>query len=200
MALSFPSYKAFTLKSKARLISLKTEVLVSQPIIGEDFTRSDDPRFVKAMALWDTGATVSCISRTLAEKMNLIVSGRANASHAKGSSVSDIFVIDIVLPNNLRIPLIDALEIENVDGKFDIIIGMNIISQGDFAITNADNTTTFSFRIPSIKTIDYVQEGKDSRIKAYSKLNRNDRCLCGSNKKYKDCCESMITKLANEKN
>ena len=195
MASTIPSFKAFTLKSKARLLSLKTDVLVSQPIIGEDVTRTDDPRYVKATALWDTGATVSCISRTLAEKMKLVVSGRANASHAKGSSVSDIFVIDIVLPNNIRIPLIDALEIENVDGKFDIIIGMNIISQGDFAITNADNTTTFSFRLPSVKTIDYVEEGKELKQQEFSKVNRNDPCPCGSKKKFKHCCGPKYGKL-----
>ncbi len=188
MAVSSPSFKAFTLKSKARLISLKTDVLVSQPIIGEDVTRSDDPRFIKATALWDTGATVSCISRVLAEKMKLVVSGRVNASHAKGSSVSDIFVIDIVLPNNLRIPLIDALEIENVDGKFDIIIGMNIISQGDFAITNLNGITTFSFRLPSIKTIDYVAEAKETKLLQFRNTGRNDICLCGSGKKFKYCC------------
>lgn len=41
---------------------------------------------------------------------------------------------------------------------------MDIIRHGDFAITNINNCTTFSFRTPSIKEIDYVKEYKENRI------------------------------------
>lgn len=34
---------------------------------------------------------------------------------------------------------------------------MDIISKGDFAITNVDGKTVFSFRIPSVETIDFVK-------------------------------------------
>ncbi len=38
------------------------------------------------------------------------------------------------------------------------LIGMNIISQGDFALTNFGGKTTFTFRHPSKRKIDFVQE------------------------------------------
>ena len=40
----------------------------------------------------------------------------------------------------------------------DVLIGMDIITQGDFIITNQSNKTVMSFRIPSLTTIDYVVE------------------------------------------
>lgn len=39
---------------------------------------------------------------------------------------------------------------------------MDIIKHGDFSITNINNKTTFSFRIPSTKEIDYVKESRES--------------------------------------
>ncbi len=35
---------------------------------------------------------------------------------------------------------------------------MDIISQGDFAVTNHGGTTKFSFRIPSQKHIDFYEQ------------------------------------------
>lgn len=36
--------------------------------------------------------------------------------------------------------------------------GMDVISKGDFSVTNVNRKTSFSFRIPSKKRIDYMQE------------------------------------------
>ena len=42
-----------------------------------------------------------------------------------------------------------------------ILIGMDIIKHGDFSITNVNGKTTFSFRTPSVKEIDYVKESRN---------------------------------------
>ena len=39
--------------------------------------------------------------------------------------------------------------------EYDAIFGMDIISLGDFAITNQNGQTTFSFRVPSSQTIEF---------------------------------------------
>lgn len=54
--------------------------------------------------------------------------------------------------NNLRV-----LKIEKHD-VFDIIIGMDIISKGDFAVSNLNGKTSFSFRIPSFGTANFLNE------------------------------------------
>jgi len=40
----------------------------------------------------------------------------------------------------------------------DVLIGMNIINQGDFAVTNKDGKTVFSFRLPSVECLDFVDK------------------------------------------
>ncbi len=62
---------------------------------------------------------------------------------------------------------IQVQHIENVmiaSGKLgqgmDILIGMDIITLGDFAITNYNNKTVFSFRFPSSEVIDFVKSEK----------------------------------------
>jgi hypothetical protein len=78
----------------------------------------------------------------------------------------------------------------STDGSIGVLIGMNIINKGDFAITNFQGKTTMSFRIPSKQKIDFVEGLKTSRPLVKSKLpSRNDPCPCGkSEKKYKHCC------------
>jgi hypothetical protein len=47
--------------------------------------------------------------------------------------------------------------------KFDIVIGMDILTKGDIAITNHDNRTVFSFRVPpDITHIDFVSSARDN--------------------------------------
>ncbi|MBR5398516.1 MAG: SEC-C domain-containing protein [Bacteroidales bacterium] len=65
---------------------------------------------------------------------------------------------------------------------------MNIITQGDFSITNFGGNTTMSFRVPSLQTIDYVSGLKSGYQIVKDKVpGRNDPCPCGSGKKFKHC-------------
>ena len=50
--------------------------------------------------------------------------------------------------------------VEVVSGQLtgcDIIIGMDIINRGDFAVSNKNGATAFSFRIPSVEDFDFVK-------------------------------------------
>ena len=42
---------------------------------------------------------------------------------------------------------------------------MDIITSGDFSITNKNGITVFSFRYPSITEVDYVQEHNQELLK-----------------------------------
>jgi hypothetical protein len=44
-----------------------------------------------------------------------------------------------------------------------MLIGMNIITMGDFAITNHRGQTVMSFRVPSLQKIDFVAGETDSK-------------------------------------
>ncbi|MBI3139488.1 MAG: SEC-C domain-containing protein [Sphingobacteriales bacterium] len=72
---------------------------------------------------------------------------------------------------------------------------MDIITLGDFSITNHNGDTCMSFRLPSSHEIDYVKNlnygitpvkniGPPSE---FAGVKRNDPCPCGSGKKFKHC-------------
>jgi len=69
--------------------------------------------------------------------------------------VCNTCLIALSLPNGILIP---ELEVADCEGNIgcDILIGMDVINMGDFAICNEDGRTTFSFRTPSIETIDFT--------------------------------------------
>lgn len=72
-----------------------------------------------------------------------------------------------------------------------MLIGMDVISKGDFCITPPKNGTKFTFRVPSIADTDYVKEGegvvRERNRKIVGKAGRNDPCPCGSGLKVKKC-------------
>ena len=41
---------------------------------------------------------------------------------------------------------------------------MDIISLGDFVVTNTNTKTTFSFRIPSVQEIDFIPETQENNV------------------------------------
>ncbi len=73
------------------------------------------------------------------------------------------------LQRNLRLPnQVVVMGIPVARGSFgdaDVLIGMDVITKGDFAVSNWDGKTSFSFRVPSLGEIDFVKEEDRSRRK-----------------------------------
>ena len=98
-------------------------------------------------AAWDTGAQFSFISPRLVEALGLKPFGKAGIMGIGGDQVTDTYLVNIGLSNG---KLISDLEVYCSDiDDYDLLLGMDIISQTDFLITNADNKTIFQFRTPS---------------------------------------------------
>ncbi len=181
---------SFTTKHTGLVREIITEIHISEPIAGSKITK-DDERIYKTSALWDTGATGSVITTATATQLGLRPTSIARVSHAGGVTDQNVYLVDIYLPNNLCVPAVKVTECPDTVGHFGVIIGMDIISLGDFAFTNTDGKSVFSFRIPSAETIDYVSHERGIAIGPYiapKTPGRNDKCNCGSGRKYKDCC------------
>lgn len=99
---------------------------------------------------------------------------------------SNVYLVNLHLPNGINIRAVEVTECYSKNDNFGVIIGMQIICLGDFAITNVDNKTTFSYRFPSIETIDYAKIAEHLTKASYN-LGRNKPCGCGSGEKYKNC-------------
>ena len=138
-------------------------------------------------AIWDTGATNSVITSTVVDECGLKPTGIADVRTAQGTHRTDTFLVGIFLPNRVAFPSVRVSR--GVVSGADVLIGMDIIGSGDFAVTSEGGKTVFSFRMPSVQCIDFVKNPNYGATAAVSgKVSRNAKCPCGSGKKYKKCC------------
>lgn len=143
--------------------------------------------------IWDTGATNSVITKEAAAALGLKPIQKANVRGVHGIKEVNVYYVNITL-NNKSITL-DALVTEcdelSANNEIGMLIGMNIITMGDFSLTSFNGNTIMSFRVPSQGYVDFVEE--ISEYNRYLKIHEawaktgNDKCPCNSGKKYKNC-------------
>jgi len=80
----------------------------------------------------------------------------------------------LFLEDNFVIPNTVVTECVNTRGDWSLIFGIDIITRGDFAITNKGGKSKVSFRITSIADIDFLKEDKVAMIKA-KHLNKGSK-------------------------
>ena len=172
---------------------LQNEVHVSKAFDPSSAPEPPSPEKVgakKFMAIWDTGATGTVISQKVINECGLKQIGIAEVSTANDKSLSPVYLASIFLPNRVYFPQLRVTE--GTISEADVLIGMDIITRGDFAVTNSDGRTTFSYRWPSMERINFVKQKPPvvapQILKPSPKVGRNDPCPCGSGKKYKKCC------------
>lgn len=147
-------FRAFTLSAGSILEQIATDVLVLPSSVFSN--QNTMPRMWTA--IWDTGATKSCIAKRIVDELNLIAVGRTSIGTANGITDANTYLVDIGLPNGVTVKniLVTCADL----GDDDVLIGMDIITKGDFSITNYKGKTMFSFRTPSVAKIDYEEEYK----------------------------------------
>lgn len=176
--------QSFTISSHKGLFrEIITPIGVSFPILDT----SKENNICRTSALWDTGATNSVITPSVIKLLGLKPIGIRKVHHAGGISEVNAYLVNIYLPNNLTVNSIKVTECSEAAGSFGVIIGMDIINLGDFAFTNVNGNSIFSFRLPSLKVIDYVKEQRNINVYKAKNIEKNDLCMCGSGKKFKDC-------------
>ncbi|MBI4297748.1 MAG: retroviral-like aspartic protease family protein [Chloroflexi bacterium] len=135
-------------------------VLTNQCAISQAWApTSGDPQpaMMPFLAIWDTGATNSVITQAVVEACGLVATGMATVKHVGGESQAETYLVNILLPSNVGFYGVRVTKGELPSGA-NILIGMNIINQGDFAVTNFNGITKFSFRVPSVGHIDFTEE------------------------------------------
>jgi len=175
-------FLAFTVTHKRKVAVLQSPVEISEAFDPAKTPKADRPSYEKFTAIWDTGATSTVVSRDVVRRCSLKPVSMTRVRHVNGESKAEVFLVNIKLPNNVAI--FNAKAVAGDIGGAEVLIGMDIITAGDFAVTNKDGKTTFSFRMPPIEHIDYVKKHK----RTTSQPSRNAPCACGSGKKYKNCC------------
>ena len=110
------------------------------------------PHFYTENAAWDTGAQFTIISPRVVEKLQLTPYSVGSVIGIGGDQVTNTYLTNIVLSNG---KVIYDMEVYCSDiDDYDILLGMDIITETDFLITNKDGMTIFQFRTPSEGGVD----------------------------------------------
>lgn len=112
-------------------------------------------KYLPVKAQWDTGATGTCISKEIVSQLGLQPTGMINVQTPSGIGTMNKYMVNLILNNEVRIMNLIVMDSEIGNQGIDVLIGMDIISIGDFAVSNFEGKTQFSFRMPSQEHVEY---------------------------------------------
>ena len=185
-----PAAFSFTANRLLRALIAPVEVAAAFSLTEQS---TKPPQLYPFKAIWDTGATNTVITPTVVQQCGLKPISIAQVQGVHGASLTSVYLISIMLPHKVGFTGVRVTE-----GKFvgaEVLIGMDIISKGDFAISNFEGKTVFTFRSPSQGRIDFAPQGEvltGPPMPLVPKVGRNDPCPCHSGKKYKHCCGKNV--------
>ena len=128
-----------------------SDVLMNTATVRYDYQKSG------GNAIWDTGASRTCISYEVVKSLNLTPIGKQDILTPSGLFTSNTYLVDIILLNNVTVPNVLVQDAEIGAQGISILIGMDIIGLGDFSVSNYNGKTVFTFRTPSQERIDYTK-------------------------------------------
>ena len=155
--------RALTTKYGKLVRILTAHVQVCHPFRNTDL---DDRKIemYRFAGIWDTGANGSVITKRVVETLKLKPISFVDVYHAGGKSMVNVYLINLALENDLMLMDVKVTEADLMDDhtpeheRFDVLIGMDVIGAGDFAITNYRRKTTLTFRVPSRKELDFTKK------------------------------------------
>ena len=145
-----------------------TNVLISKITVTEAYNPSSLPanpiKQATCNAIWDTGATASVISHKIVNDLGLQPIRTTKVKNVHDIQDARVFLVNIIMPNYVEVVGVAVTDAKDIGGA-DVLIGMDIIGRGDFAVSIDKGNTMFSFRIPSIEPIDYTKEINEEKVR-----------------------------------
>jgi len=135
-------YEAFSVEYQKLALELSTEI--------ELFNPADMTKHIKTRAIWDTGATISCISPNVLKKLCLMPIDSILIEGVNSLEQCEQVLVHVELPNAIIIQNIKPAVCIFSPPDLEFIIGMDIIKTGDFLISNSCGKTLFSFATPPL--------------------------------------------------
>ncbi len=105
-------------------------------------------RIVDCVGIIDTGATSTMISELVAEELRLYPCGEISVSGVHGTNKSELYFLDIVFGDFVLFN--HRVSGSTGDAGFDILIGMDILSMGEFEFVKTYGKQIFRFGIPAL--------------------------------------------------
>lgn len=139
------------------LDKILTEVSICLPSLNAA-TEANSNNHTHLRGLWDTGASGTVITPTVAASLGIKPIDQKEVFTGSGAHLADVYLVDVLLPMGVLVPnlLVIALPLTDLD----VLIGMDIVTLGDFSLTNFNGQTYMSFRMPSLEHKDFVPLAK----------------------------------------
>lgn len=153
-------YKAYTLNLGHSPQSVTTDILVSYPLRTGDVAMPG--KALRCKCKWDTGSNITCITHDLFHRLNIPTYDEIIVKTPHGTSTyTNTAKISIGLPNGQIVPDVEVCVANMVET--DVLIGMDIITMGDFSLTrNKFGEVIFSICMPHVKEVDFRLDAKDA--------------------------------------
>lgn len=123
-----------------------------------EITNTENGKTVRTLAIWDTGATGSVVTKKVASDLGFVPVSKGFVNTAGGVVETGNYYAQITLLGSgsysVKRRVTECPKLSAAD-DVGMLIGMDIITLGDFAITNLNGQTVMSFRIPSMGRIDF---------------------------------------------
>jgi len=179
--------RAFTVTYDGLSRTLVSDVLIADAFNSATSQSGQQTAFKQYKGIWDTGATASVITQKVVDDLSVKPTSMAQVTHAHGQTMAEVYLVNIALPNGVAFTTVRVTKGILGPGA-EVLIGMDVIGQGDFAVSNHQNRTVFTYRAPSVQMLDFTGKVKSPAPPTSPKVGRNDPCPCGSGRKYKKCC------------
>jgi len=141
------------------LREIKTPCRIAQ---GFNPAHGTAPEMHEFQALWDTGATNSVITQAVVDKCGLKPVGMAKVHGVFNTTDCEQYLVNILLPSQVGFAHVKVTRAGLPQGT-DVLLGMDIIAGGDFAVTQEQGNTVVSFRYPSQTTTDFVKDLQEAQ-------------------------------------
>ena len=126
-----------------------TPVGLANPALGQHAAR----HAIVAQAKWASGSKFSSVTPAIAAALGLPKAAAAEVWHPAGTALRTAYRLRVYF-NPHDFVDIEAVEME-APFDYGLIIGIDIIYQGDFFLTHHEGQTLLRFRIPSQGTHDF---------------------------------------------
>jgi len=115
--------------------------------LKSDVIAFNGDRSKRVKAVWDTGSDITYVSNELANELGLDVYGDASFRTANGISHTTARMLNLRMLGNVNLIDIKAIEADIRPMGHDVLIGMDILTLGEFSLSSHDGDTFFSFKI-----------------------------------------------------
>ena len=143
-------------------------------VLGKDVDRVQTPLRVMSMltnesltvnAIWDTGSTFSSVSHSVVSRLGLTDDGMGVGVGA-GGMMTGRTSICFAFPGNTRwAAMVEAAQLPDVPGVPDFIIGLDIITLGDFRLTREADQNVLCFTFDKEVFIDFGNDSPETTIR-----------------------------------